>query len=457
MNKSGTLADNRIIRYMILVLVSLVCVSAYLSLEGLFAMEVTVRDPDGLYRICDAEYGALSGAYSLLVVFGGVLLLGGPFIDRFGLRISGLISTALLIAGACFVVYSMTETRSMVQLGRSIPVVPLWGQSIRVPILYGIIGFALLGAGSETIGVILTKILSKWFKDKELAFALASQIAIGRLGIGVTYGGTPYLLAVFNGNVSMPLIIGVGLLVIGLLLYLVYCVYDKRLDAQPDSEGAFPASQGESDRFRWTDLSVIARSKAFWAICLICGCYYGAVRKFDNYSVGLVVERFNILEKAGGILPMVTSLTIVVLSPILGIIVDKYGKSIDFLVGGALLAVIDFMLLETVLLPKSLVYAVFVLNGISFSLVAASLWPLIPRILPLSIQGTGYAIVFLFQNIVFLIVPRLVTAVGTESHHYVIVFLSFAILSAVVSVLFLFMDRKNGGELNRTENKNTTQ
>ena len=130
---------------------------------------------------------------------------------------------------------------------------------------------------------------------------------------------------------------------------------------------------------------------------------------------------------------MVTSLTIVVLSPLLGIVVDKYGKSMVFLVGGSLLAVFDFILLETVSLPKFLVYAVFVLNGISFSLVAASLWPLVPRILPLSIQGTGYATVFLFQNIVFLIVPRLVTAVGTETHHYVIVFLSFAILSAVVS------------------------
>ena len=128
MNTSGTLADNRIVRYMILVLVSLVCVSAYLSLEGLFAMEVTLQDPEGLYRIGDAEYGALSGAYSLLVVFGGVLLLGGPFIDRFGLRISGIISTALLIVGACFVVYSMSELRSMVQIGRSIPVIQLWGQ-----------------------------------------------------------------------------------------------------------------------------------------------------------------------------------------------------------------------------------------------------------------------------------------------------------------------------------------
>ena len=457
MNTSGTLADNRIVRYMILVLVSLVCVSAYLSLEGLFAMEVTVQDPEGLYRIGDAEYGALSGAYSLLVVFGGVLLLGGPFIDRFGLRISGIISTALLIVGACFVVYSMSELRSMVQIGRSIPVIQLWGQAIRLPILYGIIGFSLLGAGSELIGVILTKVLSKWFKEKELAFALASQIAIGRLGIGATYGGTPYLLALFRGNVSMPLIIGVGLLVIGLLLYFVYCIYDRRLDAQLGPEGASSASPEESDRFRWADLATIAHSKAFWAICLICGCYYGAVRKFDNYSVGLVVERFDILEKTGGILPMVTSLTIVVLSPLLGIVVDKYGKSMVFLVGGSLLAVFDFILLETVLLPKFLVYAVFVLNGISFSLVAASLWPLVPRILPLSIQGTGYATVFLFQNIVFLIVPRLVTAVGTETHHYVIVFLSFAILSAVVSVLFYFLDRKNGGELNQPESKGITQ
>ena len=450
MNSIKTLADNRLIRYMVLILVSLVSASAYLSMEGLFAMEIAIRDPQGLYQISDNEFGALSGAYSLLVVFGGVLI-GGIFVDKTGIRKSGTVSTLFLIAGASLVLYSMVKLRMELRLGNEIPCIRLLGQEIRRPILYGIVGFALFGAGSEVIGVVLTKILNKWFKKKEQAFALASQVAVGRLGIGAAYGGTPYLLAFFNGNVPIPLIIGVGLLVFGLGLFILYCFIDKRLDAQYAKAGMSIPQIDESDQFRWSDLGVIARCKAFWAICLICGFYYGAVRKFDNFSVKFVVDCFDIEEKAGGILPLLTSWTVVILSPLMGIFVDRQGKSLDMLVLGSSLAVIDFFLLGTVPLSKSMVYVVFILNGISFSLVSASLWPLIDRVFPLSIQGTAYACVFFFQNIVFLIVPNLVSFVGTATPDYVFVFLGSAVFAALFSILFMHIDKKSRWGLNQKE------
>lgn len=451
MAHSITLADNKFVRYFILILVSIVGVSSYVAAEGLFAMENTLLDTDGAYQLTLDEYGALSGAYSLLVVYAGILLLGGVFIDKCGLRLSGIVSTLLLIGGAGLIVFSMIEHRIMISSGEGMAFINFMGHHLRKPILYGILGFALLGAGSELSGVILTKVLSKWFRGQELAFAMASQIAIARIGIGATYGATPYLAEMYGGNVSIPLMIGVGILIIGLLLYLVYCVYDKKLDNQLAATGVITSVIDESDQFHWSDLGKLFKSKAFWMVCLICCFYYGGVRKFDNFAAKFVVDRFDVAPETSGIFILVSSWTIAILTPLLGIYVDKKGKSLDLLIASSIMAVVNFLVLDIMVLPKPLLYCIFVLNGISFSLTAASLWPLVARILDLSVQGTGYAVVFWFQNIMFLLVPRIISNVAESSNQYVLVFCGMTVVSAIAAITFKHMDKRGDWKLNEVE------
>lgn len=451
MAHSSTLADNRFVRYFVLLLISIVSVSSYMAAEGLFAMENTLLDASGAYQLTLDEYGTLSSSYSLLVVYGGILLLGGIFIDKCGLRLSGIVSAIILIVGAGLIAYSMIVLRAMNVAGVDISSINFMGHHLRIPILYGILGFALLGAGSELSGVIQTKVLSKWFRGKELAFSLASQIAIARIGIGATYGGTPYLASIYGGNVSVPLMIGVVILVIGMLLYLIYCVYDRKLDNQLVESGGNGCAIDESEQFHWSDLSKLFKSRTFWMICIICCFYYGGVRKFDNFAPKFVVDHFGIADEASGVFILVSSWTIAILTPLLGIFVDKKGKSLDLLIASSLLAVANYLILDTMSLSKPLLYGVFVLNGVSFSLTAATLWPLVARILDLSVQGTGYAMVFWFQNIMFLIVPRIVSNVAESSEHYVLVFCCMTVVSAVAAIIFKIMDRKTGGRLNDIE------
>lgn len=446
-----TLADNKLIRYFILFLVSIAGIASYMTAEELFAMETTIRDADGLYRITDGEYGALAGAYSLLVVYGGALILGGIFIDKCGIRLSGIVASVILIIGFGLVTYSMIDLRTMVMQGVDIPVINMLGRQIRLPILYGLLGFAIFGAGAETLGVVLTKVLNRWFLNKELEFALASQVAIARIGIGATYGITPYLASFYNGNVSAPLMIGVGILVLGLLLYLVYCIFDRKLDNQVQASGKVGNDIDESENFHWSDLGTIIRSKSFWAVCIICCLFYGSVKMFDKYSPGLVVDHFGIVETASGTFNMISAWTIVVFTPLLGVLVGKKGRSLDLLIGGSVLAMVCFLILDLFDLPKPLLYTVFVLDGISFSLIAASLWPLVRRTLPYSVLGTGYAVIFLFQNIMFLVVPRIISVVETENRHFVLAFASLAALSTVATVVFKIMDKNNSWKLNTAQ------
>lgn len=186
-------------------------------------------------------------------------------------------------------------------------------------------------------------------------------------------------------------------------------------------------------------------------ICIICCFYYGGVRKFDNFAPKFVVDHFGVANEASGVFILVSSWTIAILTPLLGIYVDKKGKSLDLLIASSLLAAANFLILDTVSLSKPLLYGVFVLNGVSFSLTAATLWPLVARILDLSVQGTGYAMVFWFQNIMFLIVPRIVSNVAESSEHYVLVFCSMTVVSAAAAIIFKYMDKKTGGKLNDVE------
>jgi len=449
MNTLQTLADNKLVRYLILILISIAGVAGYMAAEVLFSMEKTLIDVNGLYQVTDAEYATLAGSYSLLVVFGGVLILGGLFIDKCGLRISGIVSSLILVVGAGLVAYSMFDLRILMEQGVDIPVIHFLGTQVRKPILYGILGFALFGAGSEIIGVVQTKVLSKWFDGKELAIALAVQIAISRVGIGLTYGLTPYIVSLYNGNVSVPMMITVGFLILGLLLYLAYCICDRKLDNQFKAIGKAEVMTEEA--FNWSDLKSIVRSAPFWAVCIICCFFYGSVKMFDKYSTGFMSSQLGIAQASEGLFTMTSCLTIAVVTPLLGILVHKKGRSLDFLIAGSLLATIDFILLDWVQLSQPLFYCVYVLNGLSFSFIAAALWPLVPRILDLAVQGTGFAVVFLFQNIMFLIVPKFVEAIGINEPHFVLVFAILALISTAVSLIFKMTDRKRNWGLNLPE------
>ena len=245
------------------------------------------------------------------------------------------------------------------------------------------------------------------------------------------------------------MMITVGFLILGLILYLAYCIYDRKLDNQYKAIGKAEVMTEEA--FHWSDLKSIVRSVPFWAVCIICCFFYGSVKMFDKYSTGFMSSQLGIAQASEGLFTMTSCLTIAVLTPLLGIIVHKKGRSLDFLIAGSLLATIDFILLDMVQLSQPLFYCVYVLNGLSFSFIAAALWPLVPRILDLAVQGTGFAVVFLFQNIMFLIVPKLVEAIGINKPHFVLVVAILALVSSAVSIIFKTADRKRSWGLNLPE------
>jgi MFS family permease len=151
-----------------------------------------------------------------------------------------------------------------------------------------IIGRILFGVGLEVCCVVVLKAIVKWFKGYELALAMAISMAIGRLGSAMGIALSPDI----GGGVVQPAITFAATLIgIGLIMYIVYILFDVKLDKQmkDTAEGA----EADEDKFRLSDLVSLLTNKSFWLISLLCVAFYSAVFPFIQYAADLLVNKFN--------------------------------------------------------------------------------------------------------------------------------------------------------------------
>ena len=106
----------------------------------------------------------------------------------------------------------------------------------------------------------------------------------------------------------------------------------------------------------------------------------------------------------------------VLITPILGSYVDHKGKAASMLVLGSLLLIACHLTFAFVLpLFKGsavggiiIAYVTILVLGSSFSLVPASLWPSVPKLVDAKVIGSAYALIFWIQNIGLWLFPLLI-------------------------------------------------
>ena len=118
-------------------------------------------------------------------------------------------------------------------------------------------------------------------------------------------------------------------------------------------------------------------------------------------------------EQAGRVF-FVFPLGAAAITPVLGNFLDRKGKGATMLIFGALLMIVCHLTFAFILpATKSAViaYASIVLLGISFSLVPASLWPSVPKLVDQKLLGSAYAVIFWIQNIGLYAFPMIIGGV----------------------------------------------
>ena len=95
------------------------------------------------------------------------------------------------------------------------------------------IGFMIFGCGAEMAGITVSRGIVKWFKGKEVALAMGSEMALARLGVATCMIFSPVFASMFGRvDVSRSAAFGLILLMIALIMFVVYFFMDKKLDAQ---------------------------------------------------------------------------------------------------------------------------------------------------------------------------------------------------------------------------------
>lgn len=407
------------------------------------------RNPELLELGWDsADYGFYAGGYSFLCVWGG-LIVCGMLLDKWGVRVTGSIFVGMMTAGAALVTFAITS-----------------GMAPKTSLTVAYAGCMLFGLGSEIAGVGVTRSIAKWFKGRNMAFAMGLQLAIARLGTALALILSPMLVkAKAEGEIytlletAKPAFFGLALLLLGTVLWAVFVMMDARFDAQNGLTDR--KERKEEDEFKFSDIFKVLSNKHFIMSALLCVFFYCSIISFKKFATSILIPRFDLPAESASLMVSLIPFSTVIFAPLFGSLVDKVGKGTRWMIAGSVLVLIAHIIIAFA--PEGVSgfgYAGIAILGVGYSIVPAALWPTVSKIVPEKNLGTAYSLIYWIQNMGMLLVPIAVGFIfrNTESGkiaalHSEYVFLALCVLAIVVSLLYarssdrnpdLGLDKANG-------------
>ena len=523
-----TLRDSAAMRWTALLLLAMAMFCSYIFMDILSPIKDLMQDTRGWDS---TAFGTMQGSEVFLNVFAFFLIFAGIILDKMGVRFTAVLSAAVMLVGACIKWYAVSEgfmgsgletwftnNLNYIPVFDELGVSPFY-QGMPASAKFAACGFMIFGCGCEMAGITVSRGIVKWFKGREMALAMGSEMALARLGVATCMIFSPFF-ARLGGvvSVSRSVAFGVVLMCIALIMTIVYFVMDKKLDEQTGE------AEEKDDPFKISDLGQILTSSGFWLVALLCVLYYSAIFPFQKYAVNMLqcnltlvapdANSFwatdtvtyiqyalmlfvagtgfasNFQEKTGkkygllglSVLGLVTycymgfmqqtagsifavfPLLAVLITPILGKYLDHHGKAVSMLMLGSLLLIFCHLTFAFILpLFKGsttggivIAYITILVLGSSFSLVPASLWPSVPKLVDAKVIGSAYALIFWIQNIGLWLFPLLIGKVldatnpegtsATELNYTapLIMLASLGVAALLLGLVLKAVDKKKG-------------
>ena len=475
-----TLRDSAAMRWTALLLLALAMFCSYIFMDILSPIKDLMQETRGWDS---TAFGTMQGSEVFLNVFVFFLIFAGIILDKMGVRFTAVLSAGVMLVGAIIKWYAVstsfmgsgleawfTDNLNYIPLFDELGVSPFY-RGMPASAKLAACGFMIFGCGCEMAGITVSRGIVKWFKGREMALAMGSEMALARLGVATCMIFSPFF-AKLGGEVSVSrsVAFGVVLMCIALMMTIVYFFMDKKLDAQTGE------AEEKDDPFKVSDIGKILSDLGFWIVALLCVLYYSAIFPFQKYAVNMLQCNLTLTEPASDSFWASSSVTIVqyiimllvagfgfasnfqkqksrqygmlgfsilclvvycymgfmrqsaesifavfpllavLITPILGSYVDHKGKAASMLVLGSLLLIACHLTFAFVLpLFKDsavggiiIAYITILVLGSSFSLVPASLWPSVPKLVDAKVIGSAYALIFWIQNIGLWLFPLLI-------------------------------------------------
>ncbi|MBQ9864186.1 MAG: MFS transporter [Bacteroidales bacterium] len=484
-----TLRDSAAMRWIALLLLALAMFCSYIFMDILSPIKDFMQTERGWDS---AAFGRMQGAEVFLNVYVFFLIFAGIILDKMGVRFTAVLSGAVMLVGGIIKYYAVSDAfigtateawfTNHLNWNGELPVIGAilpFAAGMPASAKLAACGFMLFGCGCEMAGITVSRGIVKWFKGRETALAMGSEMALARLGVATCMIFSPYF-AKLGGEIHVDNSVkfGVVLLCIALIMFITYFFMDKKLDSQTGE------AEEKDDPFKISDLGKIFSSLGFWLVALLCVLYYSAIFPFQKYAVNMLQCNLTLNPAAPGTYWAGESVTIVqyiimlvvavcafasnfskkkglkfglmalavvalvvycymgymrgtaetifavfpllavAITPILGNYVDHKGKAASMLMLGSILLVICHLTFAFILPAFKgnavggtvVAYVTILVLGASFSLVPAALWPSVPKLVDEKIIGSAYAAIFWIQNIGLGLFPALIGIVLNKTN-----------------------------------------
>jgi MFS family permease len=345
-------------RWMVLVFVSLAMFGNYYAFDALNPVGPLLESELGFTQ---AQIGLLDSAYNVAALL--VLLAGGIIIDRAGTKRAMVGFGAITMAGAFAIAASPSP------LGMAA-------------------GRFVMGIGAEPLIVAATTVLGRWFKGKELGFAMGVNLMIARLG-SVAADNSPNFAPGLFSSWQPPLVLAGVVASSCVIGGVVYAILERRAERQFTRDTTV-----QSDKLVFSDL--LRFDRAYWFVVGLCVTFYSAMFPFRRFANIFFVDAHGTSQEQAAFLNGLLPLTAMFATPIFGLLVDKIGRRALLMTVGSLLLFPAFLLMAHTRVPLAFPVA---LLGIAFSLVPAILWPSVTYLVDEKRLGTAYALMTFCQQI----------------------------------------------------------
>ncbi|MCM1032268.1 MAG: MFS transporter [Odoribacter sp.] len=449
------LSDKAWARWTALVLVASMMFFAYMFVDVMSPLQSLIETQRGW---SPEAFGYYAGAEYILNVF-GFLIIAGIILDKMGVRFTGVLSASVMVVGACIKLYAVSDWFQGTPLEQWLG---SWWTTMPGSAKLAALGFMIFGCGCEMAGITVSKTLAKWFEGHEMALAMGLEMALARVGVFAIFSISPRLadwMGRDNATVVIPVAFCTALLLIGLICYIVFTFMDTRLDHEIKEAKATAAEQTPDEEFKVSDVGKILSSKLFWIIAMLCVLYYSAIFPFQRYATNMLQCNLHMDATQAADIFRWFPIGAAALTPVLGYYLDKKGRGATMLILGALLMIACHLTFALVLpaAPHTwIALTAIIVLGISFSLVPASLWPSVPKIMDSRYLGSAYSLIFWVQNIGLALFPILIGNVIEWSnpgvsdpmkYNYTIPMLLFASLGVLALIFGLWLkaiNKRNG-------------
>jgi MFS family permease len=350
-------------------------------------------------NISYARAGALMGLFIFPSIF--LSLPGGILVDRYGSRNVGV--NSLLI---------MTLGTAIVALGRS----------------YWVIGLGRLvaGVGAAVLLVVIPKIVTSWFYDREIGLSMGIFNIAMPLGTILSLNFMGVIAYRFNWHTSIWTSFAVGVAAFGFFLLL----YRSK-----KTVGAVKSGQ--------PGLLTVTKQAGWgvWLVGLAWGLFNASTISFFTYAPDYFVSQGADIAKAGlfASYPMWGS---IILAPIVGVLIDRIGGKWVFVsVGCGGIAILLYLIPE--LTQHAAILSISI--GIFIALLTPAIFSLPAELLPEPIMGFGFGILGTALGIGTSVGPYVVGSLRDVTGDYLWSFAAMAIFSGLGIIPMLILKMKDRG------------